>query len=77
MIRVVHFPKAIVAGAAGALAWELIFRLLALAGWPLVDMVRLLGTLVVPDGPPWQWWLAGLAIHLGVGALGAVFYAYF
>ncbi len=77
MIRVVHFPKAIVAGAAGALAWELIFRLLALAGWRLVDMVRLLGTLVVPDGPPWQWWLAGLAIHLGVGALGAVFYAYF
>lgn len=77
VIRVVSFRKAALVGAAGALAWEAALRPFALAGAPLVDMVRMLGLLVVPDGPAWAWWAAGLLLHLGVGALGAIFYAYF
>src|SRR5919206_48708 len=62
------------AGAAGALAWELVLRALGWLGLPLFDMVRLLGSLAAPDGPPWAWWTAGLAMHGAVGALWAVFY---
>ena len=77
MIRIVSIRKAVLAGAAGALAWEVVARLLALMGLPLVDLVRVLGTLVAPGQPAWIWWPAGLVMHLAVGAIGAVFYAYF
>ena len=65
------------AGAAGALAWELAARVMILLGLPVVDLIKTLGTLVAPAGPAWLWWPAGLAIHLAVGVIGAVFYAYF
>jgi hypothetical protein len=77
MIRRVAFDKAVGAGAAGALAWELVVRALLLAGAPLFDLVRLLGTMVTGDGPPWVWWPVGLALHALVGATWAIFYAYF
>lgn len=77
MIRIVALPKAAAAGVAGALAWEAGLRGLAVAGMPLVDVVRDLGTLVFPDGPALAWWSAGMAAHAAVGALWAIFYAYF
>jgi beta-glucosidase/6-phospho-beta-glucosidase/beta-galactosidase len=76
MIRIVSFPKALAAGALGALAWEAVLRLLLLAGLPVADLVRLLGRLLAPHGPAWVWWAAGLSLHLVVGMLWAVFYAY-
>ena len=77
MIRVVSFPKAVGAGALAALAWELVIRTLALLGLPLFDVVRGLGTLAFPSGPALAWWSVGLLIHVMVGALWAIFYAYF
>ena len=77
MVRLVGYRKAIAAGMAGALVWEIAARALILGGVPLGDIVRLLGTLVLPHGSPAAWWLAGMALHLLVGALWAVFYAYF
>lgn len=77
MIRVINFYKAILAGAAAAFAWELLARLLILSGFPVVDLVRVVGTLIVPGQSAWAWWPAGLLIHLSVGAIGAIFYAYF
>lgn len=77
MIRVVALRKAALAGAAGALAWEVAVRGLILAGVPLFDIVRGLGTLVFADGPPLAWWAAGLAAHMFVGVCWALVYAYF
>jgi beta-glucosidase/6-phospho-beta-glucosidase/beta-galactosidase len=77
MIRIVSLRKAILAGAAGAIAWEIVLRLLALAGLPLVDIVRGLGLIVAPGASVWAWWPAGMALHLLVGVIWAVFYAYF
>ncbi len=77
MIRVVSYRKAILAGIAGALAWELAARLLILAGLPMTDIVFLLGTLVVGHAPWALWWPVGLMLHAGAGALWAIFYAYF
>lgn len=77
MIRLVSLPKALAAGAAGALAWEAVIRLLTWLGLPLYDMVRLLGTLLLPDASAWSWWPAGILLHVAVGAVWAVFYAYF
>jgi beta-glucosidase/6-phospho-beta-glucosidase/beta-galactosidase len=77
MLRVVDFRKAILAGIVGALAWEAAARLLAFAGFPVFDMVRQLGTLPFPQGSFVQWWPAGAAAHLAVGAIWALFYAYF
>ena len=77
MIRAVAFRKAALAGALGALAWEAALRGLAFAGLPLVDMPHILGTLLAPSGAAWAWWPLGLAMHLLVGAIGAIFYAYF
>ena len=77
MIRIVSFPKAVAAGAAGALAWELVLRPLLVAGLPLADLVQMLGQLVAPQGPAWAWWGAGMLLHILVGAIWAVFYAYF
>ncbi len=77
MLRVVAFRKAILAGAAGAIAWEVAVGLLALAGIPVFDLVRQLGTLPFPNGGPIAWLPFGLAAHAVVGAAWALFYAYF
>lgn len=77
MIRHVAYRKAIVAGMAGAAAWEAVARPLILAGVPFFDIVHALGILAVPHGPAWAWWAAGMLLHLVVGAIWAVFYAYF
>ncbi len=77
MIRIVSIPKALLAGAAGALAMELFMRVLLLAGLPTADMVGALGALVLPAGPAWAAWVCGLLLHVGVGVLWAAFYAYF
>ena len=76
MIRIVDLRKAVAAGAAGALFWEMLLRPLILAGLPAPDIVMLLGRLVVADGPALAAWPVGLALHLGVGVLWAIFYAY-
>lgn len=76
MMRRVDYRKAVLAGMAGAAAWELAARALILAGMPFPDIVRLLGTLVLPDASAQLWWATGLVLHLVVGALWAVFYAY-
>jgi hypothetical protein len=77
VIRRVAFRKAVLGGIAGGVAWELVVRALILAGVPLGDLVRLLGTMLVGDRAAWLWWPAGLALHTGVGAIWAIFYAYF
>ena len=78
MVRRVAFKKAILGGALGAVAWEIAIRLLLLAGLPMFDLVRTLGTLVVGDRADlWLWWPIGLAMHALVGAIWAIFYAYF
>lgn len=77
MIRIVSFRKALLAGAAGAAAWEAALRLVALAGLPLVDLTRVMGTLLAPEGGAAVWWPLGFGLMLIVGVLWAVFYAYF
>jgi hypothetical protein len=77
MIRRVAFRKAILAGALGALAWEVAARLLIVVGLPLFDLVFTLGTMALGDARPWLWWPVGLALHATVGAIWAIFYAYF
>ena len=77
MIRILAFRKAALAGAAGALAWEAVVRALILAGVPLYDLVRQLGTLISPNGPWPSWWGAGLAAHVLVGIAWSIFYGYF
>ncbi|HEX5885338.1 MAG TPA: hypothetical protein VFY67_12430 [Pyrinomonadaceae bacterium] len=77
MIRRVAFGKAILAGAAGALAWEVVVRALIGLGLPLFDLVFTLGTMVLGQVGPWFWWPAGMALHATVGAIWAIFYAYF
>lgn len=77
MIRHVAYRKAVLAGMAGAIAWEVAARPLIAAGLPVADVVHLLGTVLIPHGEPLQWWMAGMAVHLLVGALWAAFYAYF
>ncbi|MFN6962940.1 MAG: hypothetical protein ACK4S4_04150 [Pyrinomonadaceae bacterium] len=78
MIRRVAFKRAVLAGVAGAAAWEAAARPLAAAGVELFDIVRILGmTALGADAPFWQWWTAGLAMHAAVGAIWAIFYAYF
>jgi len=78
MLRKVAFSKALLAGAAGAIAWEMAARLIGLLlGEPLFDITYLLGTLVTGEGPANVWWPIGVALHMLVGAIWAVFYAYF
>src|SRR5215208_2903882 len=77
MIRRVAFGKAVLAGAAGALAWELVLRLLVSLGLPLFDLVYVLGTMALGRASAWQWWLTGITLHAAVGAIWAIFYAYF
>ncbi len=45
MIRSVAYSKAVLAGMAGAIAWEIVARLLIWAGVPFFDLVMTLGTL--------------------------------
>jgi hypothetical protein len=77
VIRRVAFRKAVLAGVAGALAWEAGIRALFLLGLPLGDLVRFLGTMALPYSTAWAWWPTGLALHATVGAIWAIFYAYF
>src|SRR5688500_1443487 len=76
MIRRVAFSKAVLAGATGALAWEVVARLLIWFGVPAFDLVRLLGTMLMPDAAAWVWWPLGLCLHAAAGAIWAIFYAY-
>ena len=77
MMRVVAFKKAIIAGAAGALAWDAVIRGAASAGAPFFDLPQLLGTMLAPAAPAWEWWPVGVMLHAMVGAIWAIFYAYF
>jgi hypothetical protein len=77
VIRRVAFRKAVAAGVIGALAWEAVIRGLIILGLPLGDLVRLLGTVTVPHSAAWIWGPIGLALHATVGAIWAIFYAYF
>jgi beta-glucosidase/6-phospho-beta-glucosidase/beta-galactosidase len=77
MIRSVAYAKAVLAGMAGAIAWEIVARMLIWSGVPFLDLVMTLGTLMLPHAPPWKAWLAGMLLHLSVGAIWGVFYAYF
>jgi hypothetical protein len=77
VIRRVAFGKALMAGLAGAMAWEAAARLAIALGLPIFDVVYIMGTLVAGDSPASVWWPIGLAVHLLVGAIWAVFYAYF
>jgi hypothetical protein len=77
VIRRVAFGKAILAGAMGALAWDVVVRLLILLGLPLFDLVFILGTMITADVRPWIWWPVGMMMHATVGAIWAIFYAYF
>jgi hypothetical protein len=77
MIRRVAFSKAIVAGVAGALAWEIILRILISLGLPLFDLVFTLGTLVLGRVRVWEWWAMGMTLHGTVGVIWTIFYAYF
>jgi hypothetical protein len=77
VIRRVAFGKAILAGAIGAVAWEVVVRVLILLGLPLFDLVFRLGTMVAADFRPWMWWPIGMSMHATVGAIWAIFYAYF
>ena len=77
MIRRVAFGKAVFAGSMGALAWELVVRIFLLFGLPVFDLVYTLGTMIAGDVSAWVWWPIGMALHLTVGAIWAIFYAYF
>ena len=71
MIHIVALRKAALAGVAGAFAWELAIRAIQLGGVTFFDIVAF------PDGPAIAWWTTGMAIHALVGAIWAIFYAYF
>jgi beta-glucosidase/6-phospho-beta-glucosidase/beta-galactosidase len=77
VLRIVAYRKAILAGAAGALAWEAAVRLLSLLDIPVFDLVRELGTLPYPRRLALGWWSKGLIAHAAVGSAWALFYAYF
>ena len=77
MMRVVALEKAIIAGAAGALAWDAAIRAAIFAGAPLFDLTKLLGSMLTGAAPAWEWWPAGFVLHAMVGVIWAIFYAYF
>jgi hypothetical protein len=77
VIRRVAFGKAVVAGAAGAFAWEVVALLLMWAGAPFSDVSRSLGHLAAPGLPSGVQWIIGLGMHMLIGAIWTVFYAYF
>lgn len=77
MVRRVAFKKALLAGASGAIAWEAVFRIIELFYPMKFDLVWLLGTMIVAADESFAWWLIGMIVHMAVGALWSVFYAYF
>src|SRR5919107_4597163 len=77
MIRRIAYGKAILAGMSGAIAWEAIARLLIWVDVPFFDIVGTLGTVALPHASAWASWIVGMVLHLLVGAIWAVFYAYF
>lgn len=78
MIRRVSFGKAVIAGVAGAAAWEGVVRVALWIGLPMFDIVRILGMMLLGRGSnAFEWWPLGIAMHAGVGAIWAIFYAYF
>ena len=77
MLRRVAFIKAILAGVGGALAWEVAARIAIWAGLPVFDITKTLGTMLFRPHQPLLWWPVGLIGHCAVGAIWAVFYAYF
>jgi beta-glucosidase/6-phospho-beta-glucosidase/beta-galactosidase len=77
MIRSVAYSKAVFAGMVGAVVWEVAARLLIWAGLPFFDIVSTLGTLALPHASAWASWTVGMLLHLLIGAIWAVFYAYF
>jgi beta-glucosidase/6-phospho-beta-glucosidase/beta-galactosidase len=77
MIRHIAYGKAILAGVAGAVAWETVARILIALGVPFFSIVDTLGAVALPDGSALASWSVGMLLHLLVGAIWAVFYAYF
>src|SRR3546814_471084 len=77
MIHIVSLRKAVLAGIVAAFAWELAIRIIQFGGIALFDIVQHLGTLAFPAGPVLAWWTTGMLIHAVVGAIWAIFYAYF
>lgn len=78
MIRRVAFKKAILAGTLGALAWEVVMRVLILLGLPFFDLIFVLGTMIFGiEARFFEWWVTGIVMHMLVGAIWAIFYAYF
>ena len=71
MMRQVDYRQAVLAGMAGAAAWELAARPLLWVGVPVLDIVHLLADVAVPDADWPVWWLAGMA-----GALMGVVWNY-
>jgi hypothetical protein len=76
VLRRVAYGKAILAGSAGALAWEIAARGMLYSGIKIPDVVHVLGTLILGESSPY-WWLAGIIGHCAVGSIWTTFYAYF
>ncbi len=77
MIRHIAYGKAVLAGVSGAVAWEIVAKILIAIGVPFFSIVDTLGAVALPNGSAWASWSIGLLLHLIVGAIWAVFYAYF
>ncbi len=75
MVRKVAFGKAALAGALGASVWEAAARAANALGIPASDVTHALGTLVTNRA--WLWWPIGMSMHVLVGIIWAIFYAYF
>lgn len=76
MIRVVNFPKAVMAGIAAAAAMEAFSIATTQAGLSPADLVSELAS-VSGHQPAVAAWLLALAVHLGIGICWAIFYAFF
>jgi beta-glucosidase/6-phospho-beta-glucosidase/beta-galactosidase len=77
LIRVVSLRKAAVAGVCGALAWTAVLGTIELAGLPLFNIVKELGTLAFGPDEMLGWGAVGLVAHGLVGICWALVYAYF
>jgi beta-glucosidase/6-phospho-beta-glucosidase/beta-galactosidase len=77
LIRVVSLRKAAVAGVCGALAWTAVLGTIELAGLPLFNIVKELGTLAFSPDEMLGWGAVGLIAHGLVGICWALVYAYF
>jgi beta-glucosidase/6-phospho-beta-glucosidase/beta-galactosidase len=77
LIRIVSLRKAAVAGVCGALAWTAVLGTIELAGLPLFNIVKELGTLAFSPDEMLVWGAVGLFAHGLVGICWALVYAYF